>query len=95
MYTYFGIRVNRSRLHRVICALIDKQQHLANSTDFSMRFRTLWTAALLDKRLKQCTDSEIGKLLVIVQNNFHILEPEFAIIHHAQSRLLLRPQRKI
>jgi hypothetical protein len=83
--------VNRSQLHRVICALIDKQRHLANSPDFSVRFRTLWTAALLDKHLNQCTDSEIGKLLVIVQNNVHILEPEFAIVYHAQRRLLLRP----
>ena len=91
MYTYCRISVDRSHLHRVICALIDKQRHLANSTDFSVRFRTLWTAALLDKRLKQCTDSEIGKLLTFVQDRFHILEPEFAIIHHAQRRLVLRP----
>ena len=83
--------MDRSHLYRVICALIDKQQHLANSTDFSMRFRTLWTAALLDKRLKQCTDSEIGKLLVFAHERFHILDPEFAIIYHAQRRLLLRP----
>jgi hypothetical protein len=28
---------------------------------------------------------------VIVQDRFHIFEPEFAIIHHAKRRLLLRP----
>ena len=95
MYIYSRIRVNRSHLHRVIHALIDKQRRLANSTDFSVRFRTLWTAALLDKHLKQCTDSEIGKLLVIVQDRFHILEPEFGICYHAGKRLLLKPQRRI
>ena len=91
MYTYCKVSVDRSHLYRVICALIDKQRSLANSTDFSVRFRTLWTAALLDKRLKQCTDSEIGSLLGIVQDRFQIFEPEFAILYHAQRRLLLRP----
>jgi hypothetical protein len=91
MYTYCKVSVDRSHLHRVICALIDKQQHLANSTDLSVRFRTLWTAALLNKHLNQCTDREIGKLLVIVQDQFHILEPEIAILYHAQRRLLRRP----
>ena len=83
--------MNRSQLHRVICALIYKQRNLANSLDFSVRFRTLWTAALLNKHLNQCTDREIGKLLVIVQDQFHILEPEIAILYHAQRRLLRRP----
>lgn len=91
VYTYSRISVNRSELHRVICALIDQQRNQANSTDFSLRFRTLWTVALLDKRLNQSTDHEIGKLLVIVQDQFHILEPEIAILYHAQRRLLLRP----
>ena len=91
MYTYCKVSVDRSHLYRVICALIDKQRLLANSTDFYVRFRTLWTVALLDKHLNQCTDSEIGKLLVIVHERFHILDPEFAIIHHAQRRLLRRP----
>ena len=86
--------MDRSHLYRVICALIDKQQHLANSTDFSVRFRTLWTVALLDKHLKRCTDHEIGKLLVIVQDRFHIFEPEFAIIHHAKRRLSLRSAKE-
>jgi len=86
--------VNRSQLHRVICALIYKQRNLANSLDFSVRFRTLWTAALLDKYLKRCTDNEIGKLLVILQDRFHILEPEIAILYHAQCRLLPRPKRR-
>ena len=94
MYTYCRISVDRSHLHRVICALIDKQRHLANSTDFSVRFRTLWTAAQLDKHLRQCTDHEIGKLLVIVQDRFHIFQPEFAIVYHAQRILLLRPHRR-
>lgn len=86
--------MNRSHLHRVICVLIDQQRSQANSTDFSVRFRTLWTAALLDKHLKRCTDHEIGKLLVIVQDRFHIFQPEFAIIHHAKRRLSLRSAKE-
>jgi hypothetical protein len=78
-----------SELQRVIRALIAEQRGLAGSTNLSQRFRTLWIAALLDKRLKQCTDHEVGELMVIVQGRFGLFEPEFGICHHARRRLLL------
>jgi hypothetical protein len=65
-----------------------EQRRFANSTHLAMRFRTLWAAALLDKDLKQCTDHEVGELMVIVQKRFGLLESEFAVCHHARRRLL-------
>jgi len=61
------------------------------SSDPVERFHTLWIAALLDEYLTQCTDRQIGELLIFVQERFRIFEPEFAICHHAKKRLLLRP----
>jgi hypothetical protein len=55
-----------------------------------VRFRILWFAALLDKRLKQCTDPEVGELMMNVQDRFHLFDSEFAICHHARRRLMLR-----
>jgi hypothetical protein len=78
-------------LHRVIRALIAKQQRLAASPNLAVRFQTLCIAATLDKRLKQCTDHEVGNLLFLAQERFHIFEPEFALCYHAITRLLLRP----
>jgi hypothetical protein len=78
-----------SELNRTIHALIERQRRLASSTNLSQRFRTLWIAALLDKRLKQCADHEVGELMVIVQGRFGLFEPELAICHHARRRLLL------
>jgi len=72
-------------------ALIEKQRKLVSSTNFSMRFRTLWIAAMLDKHLTQCTNREIGELMSFVQDRFRIFEPEFGICHHATRRLLLKP----
>ena len=80
-----------SELHRVISSLIAKQRRLTSSTNLSRRFQTLWVAAALDTHLTQCTDHEIGELLILVQERFHILEPEFAICQHAIRRLLPRP----
>jgi hypothetical protein len=82
---------NNSDLDKVVRALIYEQRRLATSPHFAERFRILWTAATLDKRLRQCTDREIGELLAIAQSQFHIFEPEFALCHHAKRRLLLRP----
>ncbi len=45
---------------------------------------------MLDKHLSQCTDREIGQLMVVVKGRFHIFEPEFAICHHARRRLTLK-----
>ena len=39
-------------------------------------------------KLARCADHEIGELLTLVQERFHIFEPEFAICHHAIRRLL-------
>jgi hypothetical protein len=78
-----------SKLCRVIWALINEQRRLAASTNLAVRFRTIWSAALLDNHLEQCTDTEISQLLIIVQEQFHIFEPEFAICQHAKRRLLL------
>lgn len=76
---------------RVVHTLIDKQRKLLGSTDLAERLHILWIAALLDKRLSQCTDRQIGELLVLVEDRFAIFEPEFGICHHAKRRLLLRP----
>ena len=91
MYTSGVGNVDRSELHRVISDLIHEQRRLANSPHLAERFRILWTVAALDKRLRQCTDREIGTLLTIARDRFHIFEPEFALCHHAKRRLLLRP----
>ena len=91
MYTSSVGYVDRSELHRVISDLIHEQRRLANSPHLAERFRIFWTAADLDKRLRQCTDREIAQLMVVVQDRFHIFEPEFALCYHAQRRLLLRP----
>jgi len=80
-----------SDLDKVVRALIYEQRRLATSPHLAERFRILWIAATLDKRLKQCTDDEIAELLNVVQERFHIFEPEFAICYHAKRRLLLRP----
>jgi hypothetical protein len=80
---------HESELQRVIRALIQEQRMLVTSTNVWERFGVLWIAALLDKRLKQCTDHEVGELMVIVQGRFGLFEPEFAVCYHARQRLLL------
>ena len=75
---------------RAVRALIQRQRDLAHSTRSHTRLRILWVAALLDKHLKQCTDHEVGELMVTVQGRFGLFEPEFAICHHARHRLMLR-----
>jgi hypothetical protein len=82
---------HETKLYRVISDLIHEQRRLINSPHLAERFGVLWIAATLDKRLRQCTDREIGELLAIARDRFHIFEPEFAICHHAKRRLLLRP----
>ena len=78
---------HETELHRVIRALIQKQRGIAASTNLAVRFQTLWIAALLDEELARCTDYEIDNLLFLVQERFHIFEPEFAICEHARRRL--------
>lgn len=63
---------------------------LVASTNPWERFGVLWTAALLDEHLTQCSDLEIGRLMSILKERNAIFEPEFAICHHAQRRLMLR-----
>ena len=83
--------VDRSELDRVIRDLIHQQRMLLASPNPLKRFGVLWIAATLDNRLRECTDREIGELLILVQNRFHIVEPEFAVCYHAKRRLMLRP----
>jgi hypothetical protein len=52
---------------RAVRALIQRQRDLAHSTRSPTRLRILWFAATLDKRLEQCTDHEVGDLMVIDQ----------------------------
>ena len=78
----------KSELLKIVRGLITKQRGLAASTNLALRFRTLWVAAKVANRLKQCADTEISELLSLVQERFHIFEPEFAICHHARQRLL-------
>ena len=91
MYTVSVGYLDTSELHRVVRSLIRRQRRLMHSSDSVERFHTLWIAALLDEHLTQCTDRQIGDLMVIVQDRFHIFEPEFGICYHARKRLLLRP----
>lgn len=79
-----------SELQRVVRALVERQRRHANSTNLAMRFRTLWVAVALDRHLTRCTDGEFGDLMLIVQEQFTIFQPEFAICHHARRRLLFR-----
>jgi hypothetical protein len=80
----------RSEAELAVRTLIREQHRLANSIRISERFRILWVAAMLDEGLARCTDREIGELILIVQDRFHLFEPEFALCHHARRRLLLR-----
>jgi hypothetical protein len=70
--------------------LIERQRHLANSTNLAIRVRTLWVAATLDEHLAGCTNVDIGDLMLMVQERFHIFEPEFGICEHARRRLTMR-----
>jgi hypothetical protein len=91
LYTVSEAFLDRSELYPVISALIHEQRRLATSPHLAERFRILWIAATLDKRLRECTDHEIAQLMVVVQDRFHIFGPEFALCYHAKRRLLLRP----
>ena len=79
-----------SELHSVVRALIQEQQRIVRSTNPRERLSILWVAALVDKHITNCTNHEVGELLTVVQERFHIFEPEFALCHHAARRLLLR-----
>jgi hypothetical protein len=74
-----------------IQALIQWQRQLASSVAPAERFHTLWVAALLDQRLSECRDYQIGAAIVLVQEHFSIFEPEFAICEYAKLRLLDSP----
>ena len=80
---------HETELHRVICALIAKQRRIAVSTNLAERLPSLWIATALNNRLTRCSDREVGELLILVQDQFHILEPEFAVCEHARRRLML------
>jgi hypothetical protein len=71
---------SNTELQRIVRVLIHRQRRLIHSSDLAERFHTLWIAALLDEHLTQCTDCEIGELLILVQERFHIFEPEFGIV---------------
>ena len=79
---------DRSEAEWAVRALIQEQRRLANSPNLTERFRVLWIAARLDLQLMRCTDHEIGQLMAIVQNRFGLFEAEFAICHHARTRLM-------
>jgi hypothetical protein len=70
---------------------VRKSKISAGSPHLAERFRALWIAALLDKRLNRCSDHEIGALLSFAQDRFHIFDPEFAICDYAQRTLLRSP----
>ena len=76
-------------------ALIEKQRKVVRSFNPTVRFGVLWIAASLDKRLRRCTDLEIGDLMLVVQERFDIFEPEFSICYHAQQRLLRAAEKDL
>jgi hypothetical protein len=76
-------------------ALISELRRLATSPDPLDRFRTLWITVLLHERLGDCTDREIGDLMVIVKKRLGIVEPEFAICYHAMVRLLRSVEERL
>jgi hypothetical protein len=84
-----------SREDRIVRAFIEKQCKVVRSLNPTVRFGVLWIAASLDKRLRRCTDLEIGDLLVLVQERFDIFEPEFAICYHARQRLLRAAEKDL
>lgn len=78
---------HETELYRVISALIQEQRRFAAAPNLAVRFQTLWIAAMLNNRLKQCTNHEVGELLIHVQDRFQIFDAEFAICEHARRRL--------
>ena len=48
---------------------------------------------MVDKRLKQCTDREVGDLMRFVQERFGLFEAEFAICHHAQTKAVAEKRK--
>jgi hypothetical protein len=83
--------VSKSVTNATILTLIQEQRRVVSSTIPAERFRALWLTAMLDKRLTQCTNHEIGDLMLVVQDRFWIFDAEFAICYHARKRLLLKP----
>ena len=76
-----------SQRYRAIRALVERQRRLAASPNLGARIPILWIAATLHKRLGRCTDREIGDLMAIIMERFHIFEPESAICYHSSLRL--------
>ena len=72
----------------VVRALIERQRRLLKSGNPAERFRTLWVAAMLDKRLTHCTDRQIAELMKCIEDRLDTFGPEMAVCYHARRRLL-------
>ena len=72
-----------------VCGLIEMQRRLADSHDlFERLLGTLWVAGMLDIRLAQLTDRQIGQLMFdLVGDQFCVLQPEMTICTQATRRL--------
>ena len=72
-----------------VCGLIERQRRLADSHDlFERLLGTLSVAGMLDIRLAQLTDRQIGQLIFdLVGDQFCVLQPEMTICTQATRRL--------
>ena len=70
--------------------LFEFQRKLAGSHDLVERLSVLWIVGLLDERLEQCSDREIGDSLSLVQDGLGIFSAEFGVCEHAIRRLRRR-----
>jgi hypothetical protein len=79
---------DQSEADLTVRTLIERHRTLMSSDDPMERFKTLWIAATLDHYLLNCTDKEIAKLMIFVQEKLVVFEPEMAILYHARWRLM-------
>ena len=72
-----------------VCGLIEIQHMLANSENpFKRLVGVLWAAGMLEERLAQLTDHQVGQLMFDrFGHGLGILQPEMTISQHATRRL--------
>jgi len=79
-----------------VCGLIEMQRRLANSEKlFERLVGTLWAAGMLDERLAQLTDRQIGQLMFdAVADQLSILRPETMIWRSSHAATVPLGRRK-
>ena len=79
-----------------VCGLIEMQRRLANSEKlFERLVGTLWAAGMLDERLAQLMDRQIGQLMFdAVADQLSILRPETMIWRSSHAATVPLGRRK-